>query len=464
MKKLTFGTPEPLTPSRFCAGFNPQDTPVRYDTAAFTFRETARGCVLEFPLTADEELYGFGLQLKEFAHKHRKLLLRPNSDPVAATGDSHAPVPFFVSTRGYGMYFDTARCVEVYCGFAKKQNRKPNADNSIIANADDLYRKTGLHEPVTMAVEIPSAKGIDVYLFEGDNILDIVSQYNMMAGGGCTVPDWGLGTLYRAYAKYTDAEVLQLADYFEKNDLPVQTIGLEPGWQSSSYSCSYVWDSERYPNHEAMVAELRRRGYHINLWEHAFVNAVSPIYSEIFPYCGDYEVWKGIVPDFAVPEARRIFADYHRNTLTSRGIDGFKLDECDNSDFVHSDWSFPNCSTTSCSARCICRPFSGRWTVSPPCPKSATPGRWQRRTRSCCTAICTTTATLSVGSSIPGSPACCGRRSCAMPPAAKTCCAACKPPSFRCSASSTRGTVRRSRGRNGAAKRRCVTCCASANH
>ena len=33
MKKLTFGTPEPLTPSRFCAGFNPQDTPVRYDTA-----------------------------------------------------------------------------------------------------------------------------------------------------------------------------------------------------------------------------------------------------------------------------------------------------------------------------------------------------------------------------------------------------------------------------------------------
>ncbi len=345
MKKLTFGTPEPLTPSRFCAGFNPQDTPVRYDTAAFTFRETARGCVLEFPLTADEELYGFGLQLKEFTHKHRKLLLRTNSDPVAATGDSHAPVPFFVSTRGYGMYFDTARCVEVYCGFAKKQNRSPEADNSIIANADDLYRKTGLHEPVTMAVEIPSAKGIDVYLFEGNNILDVVSQYNMMAGGGCTVPDWGLATLYRAYAKYTDAEVLQLADYFEKNDLPVQTIGLEPGWQSSSYSCSYVWDAERYPNHDAMVAELRRHGYHINLWEHAFVNAVSPIYSEIFPYCGDYEVWKGIVPDFAVPEARRIFADYHRNTLTSRGIDGFKLDECDNSDFVHSDWSFPNCAS-----------------------------------------------------------------------------------------------------------------------
>ena len=57
---------------------------------------------------------------------------------------------------------------------------------------------------------------------------------------------------------------------------------------------------------------------------------------------GDYEVWQGLIPDFALEEAQDIFAKHHREYLIDMGIDGFKLDECDNSDFVH-DWSYPNC-------------------------------------------------------------------------------------------------------------------------
>ena len=60
-------------------------------------------------------------------------------------------------------------------------------------------------------------------------------------------------------------------------------------------------------------------------------------------HAGDFEVWRGIVPDFADPEARRIFADYHREALIEKGVDGFKLDECDNSDYT-GGWSFPNAS------------------------------------------------------------------------------------------------------------------------
>lgn len=80
-----------------------------------------------------------------------------------------------------------------------------------------------------MSVEIPVAKGIDVYIFEGENILDIVSQYNMFSGGGCDVPEWGLGFLYRANAKSTGDDIIALAKYFRDNDVPCDIIGLEPG-------------------------------------------------------------------------------------------------------------------------------------------------------------------------------------------------------------------------------------------
>lgn len=342
MKKITFGTPEKIVPTNFCKGLSYNETEIKYDINNFKFKETSRGCVLEFPLEFGEEVFGFGLQLKGFNHKSHKLQLRSNSDPVANTGDSHAPVPFFVTNRGYGMYFDTARYIEVHCGYGKNKNRPKVKNNTIIATPQDLYNKCGLKETTVMSVEIPVAKGIDVYIFEGKDILDVVSQYNMFSGGGCDVAEWGLGVMYRAYAKDTGDEVIQLAKYFRDNKIPVDIMGLEPGWQSSSYSCSYIWDDERYPNYKEVIKYLKDNDFHINLWEHAFINSVSPIYEDMHDLSGDYEVWQGLIPDFALEEAQDIFAKHHREYLIDMGIDGFKLDECDNSDFVH-DWSYPNC-------------------------------------------------------------------------------------------------------------------------
>lgn len=342
MKKIIFGIPEKIVPTKFCKGLNYQETKIKYNVDGFKFKITQRGCVIEFPILVDEQVFGFGLQLKSFNHKNHKLQLRANSDPVAATGDSHAPVPFFVTNKGYGMYFDTARYVEVHCGYGKNKNRPPVSNNTVIATAEDLYKKCGLNETTVMSVEIPVAKGIDVYIFEGESILDIVSQYNMFSGGGCDVPEWGLGFLYRANANSTGNDIIALANYFRENDIPCDILGLEPGWQSSSYSCSYLWDEERYPNYREVIKYLKDNNFHINLWEHAFINSTCPIYKDMTDLSGDYEVWKGLIPDFGMDEAQEIFADFQRENLVKLGIDGFKLDECDNSDFVH-DWSFPNC-------------------------------------------------------------------------------------------------------------------------
>jgi alpha-D-xyloside xylohydrolase len=56
---------------------------------------------------------------------------------------------------------------------------------------------------------------------------------------------------------------------------------------------------------------------------------------------GDYGVWGGLVPDFAGEPARQIFGDYHGRELIDLGISGFKLDECDSSDYTRG-WSFPD--------------------------------------------------------------------------------------------------------------------------
>jgi len=342
--RITFGVPEEITPAKFKEKskmvLNEKGSPL---AAKIQFTVSKRGCKLELPLELGEEVFGFGLQLKGFNHKGTKKHIRSNADPILNSGDSHAPVPFYVTTKSYGIYIDTARYVSFYCGYGKNKNRKPNPNNTIITSAQELYEKNGLKETTTMIIDIPIAKGVDVYIFEGENITEAVGAYNMFSGGGAMPSLWGLGILYRCYAKYTGDEVINMAKYFREKHIPCDIIGLEPGWQSSSYSCSYVWDSERYPDYEGVIKALRDSNFNINLWEHAFVNSVSPLYKELNEYSGDIEVWQGLVPDFADENVRDIFAAYHKENLVNKGITGFKLDECDGSDYT-GGWSFPDCS------------------------------------------------------------------------------------------------------------------------
>ena len=341
VEKLMLGAPEAITPFRYkqpalLEAVAAQDIAGR----PFSFSASPRGCRLTYELEPGEEIFGFGLQLKGFRHRGTKKQLRNKSDPVANTGDTHAPVPFFVTNRGYGLYVDTARYATFYCGVGQRGGGIGARGAELNDNTASLYRTSA--QPNTMLIEVPVAQGMDVYVFSGGSIDEIVAAYNLFSGGGCMPPLWGLGTFYRCYLKYDSRRVREMASYFRREGLPLTILGLEPGWQDHSYSCSYVWDRERYPDHRELMRELREQGFHVSLWEHAFVNAAAPIHEDIAPHSGDYEVWGGLVPDFATPQGRRIFADYHHRALIAEGVDGFKLDECDGSDFT-GGWSFPNC-------------------------------------------------------------------------------------------------------------------------
>lgn len=191
--------------------------------------------------------------------------------------------------------------------------------------------------------DVPGATGIDVYLFGGPDMLSAVQRYNVFSGEGFVPPEWGLGFWYRNLARADQHDVLALAKEFRDRKIPCDVIGLEPGWQSHAYSCTYVWDKERFPDPAGFLRGASDLQYKINLWEHAFTHPSSPLFPALEPYAGDFAVWQGLVPDFASKRARDIFGEFHGKTLVDAGVSGFKLDECDNSDYTHG-WSFPECS------------------------------------------------------------------------------------------------------------------------
>ena len=350
--RLRFGTPETLTPvttryyppaaqalARLVAVSQP---PIAFGEIKGAASE--RGFELRLPLAPGEMLYGLGLQFHSFLQRGRKKKLRVNADPVADTGDTHAPVPFYVSTSGYGVLIDSARYVNIYCGnkVKKHKGQGPETDPAIAARVARLpteYARYRMADASEVLVEIPNAQGVDVYLFAGPSMREAVQRYVMFSGGGALPPRWGLGFWYRCYLKFGQQEVLNIAADFRREGIPCDVLGLEPGWQTHSYSCSFVW-SDLFADVPAMISELKRSNYNLNLWEHAFTHPSSPLHAPLYPVSGDYEVWDGLVPDFLDREARNVFGAYHDREFVANGVSGFKLDECDNSDYT-SNWSFP---------------------------------------------------------------------------------------------------------------------------
>lgn len=354
--KIVLGQPETVTPMAV-RHFTPASDALQQlaeTTSPFSADEiigekTSRGYQVYLPLKPDEQLYGLGLQLRSFNQRGHKKTLRVNSDPIADLGDSHAPVPFVVSTSGYGVFVDTARYASFYCGSAQRRfNRLQQAAGQaadIALSTDELYGRQQTTQPDQVIVDIPAADGVTLYIFAGPDMRTAVQRYNLFAGGGCLPARWGLGVWYRCRGDFSQDEVQAMADDFRTTQIPCDVLGLEPKWQTRSYSCSFLWNPETFPKPKELIDALQQRHFHVNLWTHVFTHPESPIYRDLLPFSGNYEVFeKGLVPDLTIPQARNIFANHHEQEHISLGVSGYKLDECDNSDFISWQWSFPEIS------------------------------------------------------------------------------------------------------------------------
>jgi len=283
---------------------------------------------LRIPLVKGEQLFGFGLNFQTVHQRGKILNLHVDHYGGKDNGRTHAPVPFYVSSQGYGVLVNSARYLTVYAGTGVRKD-SPNAPAAQDRNTDKKWSS----RPYSDAVEIlVPAEGVEIYLFAGPTPMDAIRRYNLYCGGGTLPPRWGLGFTQRTQRLYTDEQVKEEVALFEEKGFPLDYIGLEPGWQSKAYPCSFEWDKGRYPNPAGFVKEMAERGVRINLWTNPYVSPESGIYREMVQLSGSHTVWNGIVPDFSLEKTQKIWTEKLRKEHLSIGVSGYKIDEVDGYD------------------------------------------------------------------------------------------------------------------------------------
>jgi alpha-glucosidase (family GH31 glycosyl hydrolase) len=182
-------------------------------------------------MATDEHFYGLGFQRAALDVRGHKLQW------WRAFRSGEATVPFFMSTRGYGFYSNnTYRHVFDF-------------------TAPDAYSVTA------------DGGRQDFYILCAPSFRKILDQYTELTGKPMLAPRWALGIGYEARYMEEQPGVMKVAEGFRKYDIPLDWIGLEPGWEDVPYRMKWNWSPTRFPNPEGMIRTLAGMGIKMGLWE-----------------------------------------------------------------------------------------------------------------------------------------------------------------------------------------------------
>ena len=223
----------------------------------------------------------------------------------------HAIIPLWYSTAGYGVYLN-------------------NSNKGSISFKKDY----------SLSVE---GGEMNFYFFYGPSFKTILTNWSELAGRMAMPPLYALGLTYRGFGSWNEDQLLDAITSQLDAGISIDIAGVEPGWQTATYPCSYAWSTKFTSDAEAFVTRAHALGLRVNLWEHPYVSPSADIYDEIREYSlsgaeigtrdwegnGGKYAFGGLVPDMTIPEARELYWRIHDANLVSIGIDGYKIDETD---------------------------------------------------------------------------------------------------------------------------------------
>ena len=108
---------------------------------------------------------------------------------------------------------------------------------------------------------------MDYYILHGPAFRKILDRYTDLTGKPMLAPRWALGIGYESRYMEEQDGVVKMAKGFRREDIPIDWIGLEPGWEDVPYNMKWNWSPKRFPDPDGMIRTLAALGIKMGLWE-----------------------------------------------------------------------------------------------------------------------------------------------------------------------------------------------------
>lgn len=256
----------------------------------------------------DEHFYGFGEKFTKLDKKGQNINLWHTNALGCNTERTYKNVPFFISTRGYGLFMHTTDAINCNMG-------------------EHMYRAYQILTP---------DEAIDYFVIHGPSIKDILSRYTDITGKTPMPPRWSFGFWMSKISYKSRDEVENLASRLRAEDIPCDVIHLDTNWYEHDWICDYQFSEARFPDAPGMIKGLLDKGFRITLWQMPYIEMTeehpNPVFEEGFAK-GYFAVRKdgrndfkhGLI-DVSNPEAVEWYQQKLLRPLLEMGVAGIKVD------------------------------------------------------------------------------------------------------------------------------------------
>ena len=267
--------------------------------------------ILSISMEDGERFYGGGSTSRDHI-QHRGEFLRM----WTTYQQTEIPMPFMMSSRGWGVYNNSTR--KSFFDIGSQQKTKFN----IINTFDEA----------------------DFFLMMGKDMPAILNEYTLVTGRTYVLPKWAYGLCFGPNMREEQFDILNDAVRFRQFDVPCDVFWLEPQWMEKRYDFSTkkkwnydrfspepYWLQDQYPktmHNRLFIGKLRSMGFHLGLW-----------------LCEEYDL--SIQEEDIIAErtggklsGQEHWMD-HLTVFMDQGVEGFKLDPARTID-NHTNWEYYN--------------------------------------------------------------------------------------------------------------------------
>ncbi|WP_061781846.1 alpha-xylosidase [Microbacterium hominis] len=304
------------------------DTGIVGNARAGQRTDTAPAYVHEqLELGVGELVYGLGERFGPLV-KNGQTVDIWNADGGTSSEQAYKNVPFYLTTRGYGV---------------------------LVNDPGHVSFEVGSEAVERVQFSVPG-EVLEYFVIAGPTPADVLRRYTALTGRPPVVPAWSYGLwLSTSFTTaYDEATITSFIDEMAARELPVSVFHFDCFWMREFNWCDFEWDARVFPDPDGMLARLHERELRVCVWINPYIAQRSPLFREAadagyLVRRADGSIWQwdlwqagmGLV-DFTNPAATAWYQEKLR-ALIAQGVDCFKTDfgERIPTDVVWADGSDP---------------------------------------------------------------------------------------------------------------------------
>ncbi|HUC86112.1 MAG TPA: TIM-barrel domain-containing protein [Candidatus Acidoferrales bacterium] len=255
-----------------------------------------------FTLAPGEKIFGCGESFTRLDKRGQKIVLWTDDANGIENQGLYKPIPFFMSSRGYGMFLHTSTPITCDFGYSF------SGINSLMVGDDEL----------------------DLFVFLGSP-KEILDEYTKLTGKSPLPPLWSFGLWMSRCTYNAEQQVRDVAAKLREHKIPCDVLHLDTGWFETDWQCDYEFSTTRFADPRKMLSDLRGEGFHVSCWQLPYFVPKNKLFPELLEKKLVVRDAKGNLPsedavlDFSNPRTVEWYQGKLANLL-QMGVGAIKVD------------------------------------------------------------------------------------------------------------------------------------------